>query len=139
MDAEDANFIVTLHEIFPNGERHPVRRFGALKASFPLDEKKSKPWYPVHDYTRKVAVKPGEINEYVIEINPISAVIHPGHSLELEIKAMDPHPYQNKSWSGKVGSMGPIPTAHTVHYKIYRDADYQSYIDMPLITRSDND
>ena len=29
--------------------------------------------------------------------------------------------------------MGPIPSANTINYKIYRDKDYQSYILLPYI------
>lgn len=133
IDAQDANIVVNLYNILPDGSRHPVRRYGALKASHPLDREKSKPWEPVHDHTRKVPVTPGEVREYVIEVNPLGWVFHPGHRMELEIKGMDPDPNQQYSWIGKVGNLGPIPSSKPVNYKIYRDAVYQSHLLLPHI------
>jgi len=80
-----------------------------------------------------VPVNPGEINEYVIEVNPIGMVFQPGHRIKLEITSTDIFKYQKFSWTGKVGSMGPVPSADTISYKIYRDAQYQSYLSMPLV------
>lgn len=133
IDAEDANFIVKVWDILPNGQRHPISRYGALKASHPLKKEESLPWKPVHDHTRKVPVTPGEINEYTVEINPIGWVLSPGHSLELEITSMDFVPEHKSMWTGKVGAMGPIPSAEVINYRIYRDADYPSHLLMPLI------
>jgi predicted acyl esterase len=133
IDAEDANFIVKVWDILPGGDRLPISRWGALRASHPLDKEKSKPWQPVHDHTQSIPIKPGEINEYVIEVNPIGMVFQPGHRIQLEITSMDSFKYQQHSWTGKIGSMGPIPSANTINYKIYRDAQYQSYLLMPYI------
>jgi hypothetical protein len=60
-------------------------------------------------------------------------VFPPGTSLELEIKGMDNFEHQDKAWQGKLGHLGPIPSANTINYKIYRDKDYPSYILMPFI------
>jgi uncharacterized protein len=133
IDAEDANLLVYLWDVMPGGRRHPVSRYGALKLSHPLIPEESKPWKPVHDHSRKVPVVPGEINEYTVEINPMGWVIPPGHSIEIEIKSMDPHPDQSKNWIGKVGNMVVIPSSQTIHYKIYRDEQYRSHVLMPLI------
>jgi hypothetical protein len=115
----------------------PLCRTGSLKASYPLDEEKSLVGRPVHDFSRKVPVTPGEIREYVIEVNPIGMVFGPGTSLELEIKASDPFDHQDKAWEGKLGHMGPIPSSTTINYKIYRDKDYPSYILLPNIPFTD--
>lgn len=111
----------------------PVSRTGSLKACYPLDEEKSEIGRPVHDYTKKVPVVPGEIKEYVIEINPIGMVFAPGTALELEIKAMDNFEPQSGAWQAKMDHLGPIPSVKTINYKIYRDKDYPSYILMPYI------
>jgi len=133
LDAADANFLVNLWVILPHGGRHPVSRFGALKASHRLIPERSKPWAPVHDHTRAVPVIPGEVYEYVIEINPMGWVIPAGHALQLEIKAMDPHPQQQTMWTGKTGNMGAIPSAQAIHYRLFRDHRYRSHLLMPLI------
>lgn len=64
---------------------------------------------------------------------PAARVFGPGHKIQLEIKAMDPSKYQEHTWTGKVGCMGPVPSAKTTNYKIYRDCKYQSYLLMPYI------
>ena len=68
----------------------PLLRYGSLRASHPLDKEKSRFGRPVHDNSVSIPVVPGEINEYVIEINPTSMIIPAGHWLELEITSMNP-------------------------------------------------
>jgi hypothetical protein len=133
IDAEDANIHVKLWQITPAGTRMPLCRTGSLKMSHQLDQDKSQIGRPVHDHTQRVKVNPGEINEYIIEVNPMGMVFPPGTSLELEIKGMDNFEHQDKAWQGKLGHLGPIPSANTINYKIYRDKDYPSYILMPFI------
>ncbi|MDL2257628.1 hypothetical protein LJC42_00525 [Eubacteriales bacterium OttesenSCG-928-K08] len=111
----------------------PVCRTGQLKMSYPLDKEKSQIGRPVHDYSKREPVTPGEIREYVIEINPIGMVFAPGTCIELEIKAMDNFAHQDGAWEGKMAHLGPIPSANTVQYKIYRDKDYPSHLLMPYI------
>jgi len=139
IDATDANFIVKVWQITQGGTRMPLCRYGALKASHRLDPARSQIGRPAHDHTRRVPVVPGEIREYVIEINPIGMVFDPGTSLELEIKAMDPFEHQDGTWMGKVGNMGPIPSASTINYKIYRDRDHRSHILLPHVPNSPAD
>ena len=139
LDAEDANFIVKLWQITPAGTRMPLCRTGSLKASHKLDVDKSQIGRPAHDHSKRVPVVPHEISEYTIEINPIGMVFSPGTSIELEIKAMDSFEHQSKAWQGKMGHLGPIPTATTVNYKIYRDKDYQSHILLPMIPFTPNE
>ncbi|MBU0927883.1 MAG: CocE/NonD family hydrolase [Spirochaetes bacterium] len=133
IDAADANFVVKVHELYPNGERHYMPCFGALKASHPIVPEESTPWLPVHDHSKSVPVKPGEVREYHIEINPSGKVFMPGHRIQLEIKAMDPNMSHKSSWTGKVASMGPIPSAASICYRVYRDAKRQSHLVMPYI------
>ncbi|MBL8965952.1 MAG: hypothetical protein JNG85_03020, partial [Spirochaetaceae bacterium] len=139
LDAPDANFIVKLWQITQGGTRMPLCRTGSLKASHRLDPARSQVGRPVHDHTKRVPVVPGEINEYVIEINPIGMAFDPGTCLELEIKAMDSFEHQDMTWQGKVGNMGPLPSATTINYKIYRDKDYPSYVLLPLIPATPGD
>ena len=139
IDATDANFIVKLWQITQGGTRMPLCRTGSLKASHRLDPAKSQIGRPVHNHTKRVPIIPGEIMEYVIEVNPIGMVFDPGTSLEIEIKAMDPFEHQDMTWQGKVGNMGPIPSANTINYKIYRDKDRQSYLLLPSIPATAGD
>lgn len=133
LDQPDANILATLSDIMPDGTPHPLGRYGALRASHPLDSEQSQIGRPVHDNTVSIPVVPGEIREYVIEINPTSIVIPAGHMLELEITSMNPNQCQSETWTGKVGNMNVIPTNRTTSYKVYRDADHPSYVLLPLI------
>ena len=124
IDVEDANFIAKLWDVSPNGER-PISS-GTLRASHrTLVEERSKPWLPVHDHTNSVPVKPGQVEEYAIEMTVTSNVFQLGHRIELEIKTMDPSPDST--------SVGPIPSPWVTIYRIYRDAKYQSHLMLPVI------
>lgn len=133
IDADDANFIVNIYDILPDGSRMPLSRYGALKASHPVDEEKSRIGEPVHDHTVSLPVARCEIKEYVIEINPTAMVVPAGHMLELEITSQNPNECHKQSWTGKIGNMGVIPSNTTTGYKIYRDKNHPSYILMPEI------
>jgi hypothetical protein len=139
IDATDANFIVKLWQVTQGGTRMPLCRTGSLKASHRLDPARSQVGRPVHDHTRRVPVTAGKVSEFVIEINPIGMVFDPGTCLELEIKAMDPFEHQEDTWQGKIGNMGPVPSAQTINYKIFRDKDRQSYVLLPLIPATPGD
>lgn len=133
IDQTDANFLVKLCDVLPDGTRMPLIRYGALRASHPLDKEKSKIGVPVHDNTVSIPVTPGEIREYVIEINPTSIVIPAGHWLELEITSQVPNECHSETWTGKVGNMNVIPSSLTTSYKIYRDHNHPSYVLLPTI------
>lgn len=133
IDVDDANFLVKIWDIMPGGQRHPISRYGALKASHPYLPEKSLPWKPFHDHSRSEPVEPGKVNLYVIEINPLGWVFNPGHAVQLEITSMDFVEEQKTMWTGKVGAMGPIPSARTIGYRIFRDAVHPSHLLMPFI------
>jgi len=133
IDAPDANFIVKMYDLYPNGERHYMPCWGALRVSHPLVEAESKPWLPVHDHSRSVPVKPGEIREYRIEVNPSARVFQSGHRIQLVVSSMDPSPHHKHSWTGKVASMGPLPSSASICYRIYRDAAHPSHLLVPYI------
>lgn len=133
IDTTDANFVIKLYDVLPDGTRMPLLRYGALKASHPLDAEKSTIGCPVHDNSISIPVTAGEVREYVIEISPTAMVIPAGHWLELEITSMCPNECHTQSWTGKVGNMNVIPSNTTTCYKIYRDKDYPSHLLLPLI------
>ena len=132
IDAEDANFIGKFYDVSPGGERRLLSA-GYLKASHrTLIPEKSIPGRPVHDHSKEVPVKPGEINEYVIEFREYSIVFQPGHKLELELTTMDYNPAHVTTWS-KMDMIGYLPNAKVIQYKYYRDAKYQSHLLLPII------
>lgn len=136
VDSEDAHFIAKLYDVPPSGDRRLVSQ-GRLKACFrTLKEEESEPWKPVHDFTEPDPVDPDEVYEYSIGFIRTSYVFQPGHSLELELKTMDPQEV-NKSVKGD--HLGPIPNYEKINYDIFRDGDHQSHLLLPVIPKSDDD
>ena len=136
IDAEDANFIGKLYDISPEGGRRLLSA-GYLKASHrTLIPEKSIPGRPMHDHSKAVPVKPGEINEYVIEFREQSIVFRPGHKLELEVRTMDYNPGHITTWA-KADMINYLPSANVIQYKFYRDAKHQSHLLLPVIPETD--
>jgi len=81
--------MVDLVDVYPDGNRQLVSA-GYLKAAHrALDEKKTKPYQPIHPRQDPVPVPPGEVLEYAIAMMPTSNVFQKGHSMELIIRNQD--------------------------------------------------
>lgn len=128
IDTDDAHFIAKLIDVAPGGKETGVAR-GTLKASHrAIDPAKSMPYAPWHPHTSAEPVKPGEINEYNIDLGMVVNVFRAGHRIKLEIDSMlgprDPeinihyHPLLNNS-------------RITLH-NIYRNKEYQSHLVLPI-------
>ena len=154
IDQDDTNWIVILKDVGPDvsvrtaregevdvpdnlHERELTR--GWLKASHRnLDPKRSKPWRPWHPLTRKAwkPVKPGDINEYAIEILSTSNMFKAGHRICIDITCMDIP-------SGLAGAhdVEYIPyhlcSSKTVVHKIYHNEKYPSHLLLPVIPPND--
>ena len=127
LDAEDGNFIVSLLDISPSDKT--VVASTALKAShLALIKEKSKPWKPVHDHTKAVPIKPGEINEYAFALNA-SHVFPAGHRIGLEVKAASPAPPRYTSAT----TIGLMPSPWVTTYKIFHDEKHPSHLLLPVI------
>ena len=141
LQAKEITGPIELHlqplRLLPDGTRMPLLRYGALRASHPLNEEASKIGRPVHDNTVSIPVTPGEIREYVIEMNPTSMLIPAGHCLELEITSQCPNACHTEFWTGKVGNMNVVPSNTTTSYKIYRDNNHPSYLLLPIVPYTD--
>jgi predicted acyl esterase len=128
IDTDDAHFIAKLSDVAPGGAEAPVSR-GMLKASHrATDPAKTKPYTPYHTHTSAEPVKPGQVNEYNIDLGKVVNTFKAGHRIKLEINSMlgprDPeiqihyHPLLNSS-------------RITLH-KIYRNKEYQSHLVLPV-------
>jgi len=117
-----------LYDVLPTGKEMGIAR-GWLKASHrAVDRARSKPYKPFHPHTSAEPVKPGEINEYAIDLGNIVHVLKAGHRLKLEIESLesprDPeiqihyHPHLNSS--------------RTTLHKIYRNREHQSHLVLPI-------
>lgn len=128
IDQSDTIWIVRLYDVDPAGNAFKLGK-GYLKASHrATDPAQTRPYLPYHTHVKADPVKPGEINEYNIELGSISHVFRPGHRIKLEIESLesprDPemtihfHPHLNSS--------------RTTLHKIYRNREYQSHLVLPL-------
>ena len=129
IDMEDANFIIKLWDVSPTNDRKLIAS-GYLKASHrTLLNEKTKPWQPVHDHSKAIPVRPGEINEYAIDMRVTSNVFQTGHRIELHIKSTE---LRRPKYTGS-STIGILPSPWVTTYKIYRDARYPSHLLLPVI------
>lgn len=130
IDQTDATFHVTLYDVTPSGERKSVSK-GYLKASHRvICTEKSMPWQPHYLHSKPQPVKPGEIHEYPIEMEATSYTFFPEHRIQLEITSWRPLPQIHHH---KLLMMTTLPSSRLTHYRIYRDAKYQSHVLLPII------
>ena len=91
---------------------------------------KDTPWSIEHDFTEFDYVKPGEIYEYELQLRPISHMIKAGKQVSVEISCIDiptdPSTY-DVYWH--------VCKARTTLHKIYRDAEHQSKVTLPLVAK----
>jgi predicted acyl esterase len=130
LTTDDTDWMVLIRDVDATGKVKNVS-MGWLKASHrEIDKSKSQPFKPFHPHTRSIPIKPGEINEYAIEICETSMVFKAGHRLQLVIKAQDV-PWEGKEYFRALVWHLPrvVETGHT----IYHNAEYPSYLLVPII------
>jgi predicted acyl esterase len=133
IDMEDGNFIVELMDLSSN-DRTTVAS-GSLRASHhALIQEQSKPWKPVHDHTKAVSVKPGEINEYAFGLTACH-VFQTGHRIALQIKAASPQIPRYTSAT----TIGLMPSPWVTTYKIFHDEKHPSHLLLPIIPDTPED
>ena len=150
IDQADTNWIVILKDVGPDvssqtareGETRvpanlPERELtrGWLKASYrALDRRKSKPWKPWHLLTRQASqkVKPGEINEYKIEILATANLFKAGHRICLDITSLDLPTGVSGATNVEYVPYHICSSKITAH-KIYHNARYPSHLLLPVI------
>lgn len=148
IDTDDANFIIQLYDVAPNGRRTFLTK-GYLRASHrALDEKNSKPWRPVRSRKSPQPVPAGEVQEYEIALSPISNLFKPGHRIELDICTVDAAILGKDTSFGfgpavedKMPAMNTLPGQSQTVYRIFRDQLKASHLLVPIIpleTTEDN-
>jgi putative CocE/NonD family hydrolase len=150
IDQDDTNWIVVLKDVGPDefvptareGERGVTGNLtereltrGWLKASHrAVDPKRSLPGRPWHPLTRvaQKPVKPGEINEYAIEILATANQFKRGHRICVEITSLD-----LATGVGGATNVEYIPyhvcSSKTVLHKIFHDPQHPSHLLLPVI------
>ncbi len=89
IDKDDTNWMVDLVLVDGEGKRQLLSQ-GWLKAAHrALDERKSKPYDPIHPRQDPVPVPPGKVVRYAIALMPTACVFKKGSSLELVVRNQD--------------------------------------------------
>ncbi len=102
---------------------------GWLKASHrALDPARTTAWEIAHDHTKEVPVVPGEINEYTVQLRPMSHLFREGKQIKVEISSIDV-PTDIETYD----VMWHVCNSATTLHKIYRDGCHQSRASLPVI------
>lgn len=117
--ARDTDFTAKLVDVYPDGRAYNIACEGITRARY----RKS--------FFAPELVNPGEINEYTIDLTAVSQVFRKGHRIRLNIASSSfPEYDRNMNTGNAVGEDARgIPAMQT----IYHQADYISYIDLPVI------
>jgi len=104
---------------------------GWLKASHgALDDARTTRWEIAHDHTKDVPVVPGEINEFVVQLRPMSHLFKAGKQIKVEISSID-IPTDVETYD----VMWHVCNVTTTLHKIYRDRDHHSRVSLPVIPK----
>jgi predicted acyl esterase len=117
----------SIWDVDPEG-KEAILSNGWLRASHrELDNKKSKPWLPVHTHTNPQPLVPGQVYQLSLDIWPVTNLFKVGHKIMLKISSADDPPetlYQ-------VGQSHLVSqTSNTV--TIYHNARYPSHLLIPI-------
>ncbi len=134
ISSEDADFIVKMKDVSPDGSEFVLSR-GWLKTSHrETDKGKSKPWQPYHPHTSAAPVIPGEVNEYAIEVRPISNLFRKGHKIKLEIWSCD-YPSDEVDYTLSWPFWSHLSYDKETSYKIHHSQQYPSRLLLPVIAK----
>jgi uncharacterized protein len=117
--ARDTDFTAKLVDVYPDGSAYNVVCDGITRARY----RKS--------LFQPELVNPGEINEYVVNLEAVSQLFRKGHRIRIDVASSSfPEYDRNMNTGNGVGDdERGIPAMQT----IYHQGDYASYIDLPVI------
>jgi putative CocE/NonD family hydrolase len=121
---DDADFVIDLHELYPNGDVHYLQR-GLLRASMrAIDPRRSRPDAIRHRFDKRDPLVPGRVYEIRMSLPPVGAVIRQGHRLEVTIMA--PSPIAQPDW-------GFHPAGQAGRITVHHSANQPSVLQVPVI------
>jgi uncharacterized protein len=114
----DTDFVVKLVDVYPDGH--------AFNAADGVVRARNRNSFSVSEY-----LKPGEINEFVIRLGPISQLFRQGHRIRIDITSSNfPTFDRNMNTGNPTGEDAKgIPALQTV----FHQSGYTSYVDIPVI------
>ena len=124
VDHDDADFVVDLHDLYPNGDVQYLQR-GLLRASMrAIDPARSRPDAIRLRFDKREPLVPGKVYEIQMSLPPVGAVIRQGHRLEIMIAA--PSPIAQPDWSF-------LPAGQPGRITVYHSPDPRSVFTVPVI------
>jgi len=124
IEHEDADFVIDLHDLYPNGDIQYLQR-GLMRASMrAIDATRTRADAIRQRYAARDPLTPGKVYEIKMSLPPVGAVIRQGHRLEVTIMA--PSPITQPDW-------GFQPTGQPGRNTVYHSAAQQSVINIPVI------
>ncbi|MCC6173209.1 MAG: CocE/NonD family hydrolase [Gammaproteobacteria bacterium] len=118
----DTDFVIALHDIYPNGDVQYLQR-SFLRASMRrIDEARSRPDHLQRTYDRTEPLIPGQVYEIRVMLPPLGAVLRAGHRLGVALLA--PSAVPQPDWG-----LLPLdlPGRNTVHFS----SRYPSRVSIP--------
>jgi putative CocE/NonD family hydrolase len=123
-EGTDADFVVALHDVYPNGDTQYLQR-GFLRASMRrVDESRSASDYLWRPFDKADPLIPGEIYEIRMTLPAVGAVLRKGHKLEVALLA--PAAIPQPEW-------GMQPVGTPARNTVYSSSRYPSQIRVPVI------
>jgi putative CocE/NonD family hydrolase len=121
--ARDTDFTAKLVDVYPDGRSFNVICDGIIRARY----RKSlfEPEY----------VTPGEVNEYVINLEAVSQLFRKGHRIRIDISSSSFPEYDRNMNTGH--PTGDDAQGISAMQSIYHQFEYPSYMDLPIIDPSD--
>jgi hypothetical protein len=118
--ARDTDFTAKLLDVYPNGRSHNVAE-GIIRCSGSKSE------------SHKELLKPGEINGFVIGMGNTSQLFRKGHHIRIDISSSNFPLYDRNMNTGNL--IGEDTYGIPALQNIYHEAEYVSYIDLPVINK----
>jgi uncharacterized protein len=117
--AKDTDFVAKLVDVYPDGRAYNVTTDGIIRARY------RKSLY------QPELVTPGEVNEYVINLEATSQLFRRGHRIRVDIMSSSfPEYDRNMNTGNPIGEDAKGIIARQI---VYHDSKYSSYIDLPVI------
>lgn len=117
--ARDTDFVAKLVDVYPDGRAFNVTTDGIIRARY------RKSLY------QPELVTPGEVNEYVINLEVTSQLFRRGHRIRIDITSSSFPEYDRNMNTGN--PIGEDAKGITARQTVHHDREYSSYIDLPVI------
>jgi uncharacterized protein len=118
--ARDTDFVAKLVDVYPDCRAYNVTTDGIIRARY----RKS--------LFQPELITPGEVNEYVINLEATSQLFRKGHRIRIDITSSSFPEYDRNMNTGN--PVGEDARGITARQTIYHNSEYPSYIDLPVIT-----